>query len=362
MGKIDPMQPTLPKTRIDVLDALRGFALLGILLVNLYAFAGLDFPASDTDQVARDLTIWLVAEKFYTLFSLLLGVGIALQLRKGTDALRFVRRRYWVLLGIGAIHGTFLWSGDILFVYSSIALILLGLGLYRQSDGVLLTLALGLWLFSTWVSLTSRIPVANSALIGENIPLLATGSYLEVRLAEAPQWLWTALLTLIYFGPNILGFFLLGIWFGRRLEWLNQLERWRSLALGALPLGLWLNWQYLHSGASGWMPLSGLVLTLGYVSLLVLLWNTPLGQTLLTPLVYAGRMPLTNYLSQSLIGTTVFYGYALGWYGKIGHLGAIGVGLAIYGLQLLWSRLWFSRFGFGPLEWLWRKLTYGSVT
>lgn len=354
------MQPTLPKTRVDLLDALRGFALLGILLVNLYSFAGLSAPVSPQDQVARDAVVWLVAEKFYTLFSLLLGVGLSLQLGKGESATAFVLRRYWVLLGIGALHGVFLWSGDILFVYSVVALIVVGLRLYRLSDWALVVVAVSLWVFSTWTSLTSTIPVANSALIGENIPLLAVESYPEVRIAEAPQWFWVAVLTLRYFGPNILGFFLLGMWFGRRLEWLNQPTRWPSIAWATVPLGISLNWNYLQSGANGWMPLSGLILTIGYVSALVVLWHTSRGQALLTPLIYAGRMPLTNYLSQSLIGTTLFYGYALGWYGKIGHLAAIGVGLVIYGLQLIWSRWWFSRYSFGPVEWVWRKLTYGS--
>lgn len=355
------MQPTLPKTRIDLLDALRGFALLGILLVNMYSFAGLSTPANPHDQVARDLVVWLVAEKFYTLFSLLLGVGLSLQLSKGEAASRYVRRRYWVLLGFGALHGIFLWSGDILFVYSAVALAVLGLGLYRLNSSVLPWVALGLWLLSTLISLTSQVPVANSALIGENIPLLAVGTYPEIRLAEAPQWFWVALLTLRYFGPNILGFFLLGLWFGRRLPELNEPQRWRQLAWVTLPLGLSLNWNYLQSGAAGWMPLSGLVLTIGYVSVLVSLWHTARGQTLLTPLVYAGRMPLTNYLSQSLIGTTLFYSYGLGWYGKIGHLQAIGVALVIYAVQLLWSRWWFARFSYGPVEWLWRKLTYGNI-
>ena len=102
-------------------------------------------------------------------------------------------------------------------------------------------------------------------------------------------------------------------------------------------------------------------LSLGYVSTIVLLWQNPLWQRRLMPFSYVGRMALTNYLLQSLICTTIFYSYGLGLYGRVGPLVGFFLGIVIYGLQIPFSRWWLSTHRYGPMEWIWRRLTYGSL-
>jgi uncharacterized protein len=182
-----------------------------------------------------------------------------------------------------------------------------------------------------------------------------------------------ALLVVVY--PVILAMFLGGIWIARRgiLHDPASHRRWlvAAAALG-LGVGLPLNAAYtwasdaaLGGSGSAWMIaivlafVAGPILCLGYVAGLAFFWGTSSGRAVLAPLTHVGRMALTNYLLQTLICTTIFYSYGLGWFGRVGPAAAVGVALLVYAVQVPLSYAWLSRFRFGPAEWLWRSLTYG---
>lgn len=168
---------------------------------------------------------------------------------------------------------------------------------------------------------------------------------------------------------KILGCFLLDFYIGRN-EIYKNLEKYRltikRVAIVGLATGIPLNVIYAYTFSSeSWVhnlseALAILPLSAGYASLLCLLWFSPRGDTLLKYFAPVGRMALTNYVGQSVICTLIFYGTGLGLGGRMGPTLYLPIGFAVYVTQIAVSRLWLDRFQFGPLEWIWRMLTYGS--
>lgn len=400
-----PLQPTPSAERIELLDALRGFALLGILLVNMELFSDSFYVALTgprhhdalSDQIAARLVSFFAERKFYTIFSFLFGVGAAIQLTRITARNRrfgaFFCRRMIILLGIGLAHSIFVWEGDILTNYALMGLFLPLFARRRQ----LTVLVWAVVLISvpivinqgsgSVVGIVSLIPESadqmDEALESEfedwwdeaetDDQIYGSGDYLSIVARRCHNLLWESAYSLVYM-PAFLGLFLLGFWTGRMGALQQPLNHKRCLVAAAWVLtgtGLLLNLACLAGeGSEGlfWyiiedtlMTIGGLTLGLGYVALVALAWQRRPGSTPWRLLAPVGRMALTNYLLQSMIGTTLFYGYGLGWYGESGPAFNLAIALAIFALQIPFSHWWLRRFPIGPAEWLWRRLTYGQA-
>ncbi len=397
-----PLLPTAPEERFQVLDLLRGFALLGILVVNMGFYsqpivAGMvammgegGEAGSGADRVAVQLVRWLAEGKFYALFSLVFGAGLFVQMgrvqARGGGFVRLYARRLAVLAVIGVLHALLLWSGDILLTYALAGFVLLLFRRRRDRTLLLWTLALllapmvyrtvhGVLIPLLHGALDATAPVSRS---GRLAPLLAQawqaygqGSFAEVtrqRARDAVLLLPSSLSML----PGMLGMALIGLRLARSgLPY--DLGRYRAGLLRAfalcVPFGLAVSGLYVLG--RGWhtalgrvavdvgVSVGGPVLCLGYASGLALISTGRPGPRWLAPLAAAGRMPLTNYLLQSLVCTTLFYGYGLGLLGRIGPAGGVVLAIVIWLLQLAGSGFWLARFRHGPAEWLWRWLTYG---
>ena len=398
--------PIAEARRIQALDVVRGFALLGILLMNMEAFvgpivtagSGIDPALRGIDRWADALVYFFVQGKFYTLFSLLFGMGFAVMSLRAEAARRAFAGLYWrrtlALLGIGLAHALLVWSGDILVTYALVSVVLL---LFRQIEGkwlVLLALLAyagtsALMLAIGAVDWSMQLAPGSAAQWNQAMDLQAThvaaqiegqrqafgaGSYAEA-VAQRLQDFVGGLGSLIVIGPLVLGMFLLGKWFvesgaivepGRYPRLFARLRWWAScvglllmLASSWLRPTMPLDRMDLHSALafvlSTW---ASLLLCLAYLAWLVRALEMPRVAARLAWLAPAGRMALTNYLMQSVVCTLVFYGYGLGWFERLPRAWQMPFALGLFAMQVLLSRVWLARFRFGPLEWLWRSLTY----
>ena len=356
--------PTRQKDRITTLDALRGFALLGVLITNM--LQGYSFVNTRADEVVATLIRAFGEGSFFPMFSFLFGLGFALQLRKGEAALPRFRRRLAILLGIGLVHLLLVWAGDILFTYAVLGFILI---LFRnRRDRTLLISAFFMWLFTTLVLAflggEDLIPTAKP---GEGVAPVGD-TYLSALIGRL-EFFPIDLIALFIIGPAVLALFLVGYFIGRRgvRETLEDRRFLRRVLLVcvllAAPFTLWLlGFIPLFEGAS-WMYgleylFAGPFIAFAYLAGLSL-FRKPL-EGFLKPFVPVGQMALSNYLGQSLICTTLFYPYAFDLWG-LGVATTLPIALAIFAFQILFSMWWLRRYRFGPAEWVWRSLTYGQV-
>ncbi|MFP7722742.1 DUF418 domain-containing protein [Lysobacter sp. A3-1-A15] len=404
------LTPVAAGERIEAMDVLRGFALLGILLMNIEAFVGplfaaitgLDPSLRGADRAADSLIYIFVQGKFYTLFSLLFGMGFAVMIARAHAADRafvpFYLRRTLALLGFGLVHALLVWSGDILTVYALIALVLLlfrntpqsrlpkwGIALYLVP--VALMLAFGL--LSTVAQGDPQAAAAMNASLAEQGRIMdealqgqrqayGSGSYAEAVAQRAEDLMLFLGHVGTAMGWQILGLFLLGAWFVRsgaiaRPDGFPRLYAWMRWV--ALPAGLamalasfWLmptmDYARMDMAAGGAIALSmvgSLLMCLGYAAWLVRGLQSPRWAGSLGWLAPAGRMALTNYLTQSVVCTLLFYGYGLGYFEQLSRAWQVPFVLALFALQVVASRAWLSRFRYGPAEWVWRALTYGQL-
>ncbi|QHG87524.1 DUF418 domain-containing protein [Xanthomonas sp. NCPPB 1638] len=394
------LAPIAATERIVVLDVLRGFALLGILLMNIEAFVGpLDLALTGVephwqgaDRIADALVYFFVQGKFYTLFALLFGMGFAVMAQRAEPAggafLGTYLRRTAGLLAIGLLHALLLWSGDILVSYALLAPLLLvvrrlptvtlpwlaGL-VYAFAPGLVLLYALVGALAQTdpdmaaaWNTALADIAQQSAANVQAQRAAFGSGTYLQATLQ---RWhdLGQALSGLSINGPTVLGMFLLGAWFVRSGAIAAPTRHARLFALlrhVALPLGSGL--MLVSYALEPWMDptratvrlsvafalslIAGPLMSLGYAAWVVRLaprlgWLAP-----------AGRMALSNYLLQSALCTWIFYGYGLGYFEQLPRCWQVPFALGVFGMQLALSRWWLQRCCFGPVEWLWRGATY----
>ena len=355
--------PTPPQARLASLDALRGAALLGVFVENAQHF----FVPSYRALVARPdagladhAALWLIQifleNKVYALFALLFGYGIGLQMvRAGAGFVALHVWRMGSLLLIGMFHEALLWSGDILATYALLGLLLLplrGLSLRALARGAASVLAL---------------PTLALAAVTLAAPRLAPGAAEGARVA-------TAVVELGYpFRQACFAFamFLLGLAaarargsaddplpaLARRLPWLLASGLAGSLAFVAL---IDLSGASIVSPtavlAEALVAFAGPALALAWAALLLRALERPGWRRALAPLAAAGRLSLTNYLMQSLIGVVL-----LARLGEVPPPVGILLCCAIFGAQVAASVAWLARFRFGPVEWLWRALSYGRL-
>jgi uncharacterized protein len=397
--------PVQAGERIALIDVLRGFALLGIFLVNMDFFRlpasvmFLDPPLYDGkwDRLADAVVVALAQSKFFTLFSFLFGYGMALQMRRAAErgatfVPRYLARCGWLFV-FGLLHTVLLWNGDILLSYAILGGCLLVLR--RQTDRALivwaigatllaLTISIGLGLLMLITSVPGLLPpdaaldmrqmqLQALAEAADTIRFHANGHWLEIAQYRVTEWVTFILpFTALLMWPNVLAMFLLGMVAARR-GFLDQTDQFRgvhrvSWAVGIL-IGIPCNVMLI--GMSGGQvndlnsmiaflstPVSAPAMTGLYVVILISLWRWEWVRDRLQILSPVGRMALTNYILQSVIATLLFNGYGLGWMGGVGPLAGTGIVVTIFLLQILFSHAWLRAFRFGPLEWLWRSLTY----
>lgn len=396
--------PVQPNQRIHVIDILRGFAIFGILLVNMEFFnnsvsayaMGLDKPGNAIDQLGRWFIAFFGEGKFYSIFAFLFGLGMAIQLNrsqeKGTRFVPFFLKRMLVLLLIGLFHAYLFWVGDILILYSVLGIVLALL--FRKCRPRTLVI---------WTLIFLIIPILiNAALYGlvelssekmmtemfseqERVMqasaetadrIYATGSFMDITRQRAGDMNFV-FSTWLFMGFNVLAMVTFGLAIGKMRIFDNiaaNLPLIRQALIVSLTVGVTGNLLYVIAGESArrFIPSLPLIASLVgqtfgapafalfYMSGLILLAQRSSWQTRLAPLASVGRMAITNYLLQTVICTSLFYGYGLGLYGKMGVAAGILLTVLIYSMQIPVSTWWLKRFRFGPVEWLWRTLTYGQ--
>ncbi|WP_100406502.1 DUF418 domain-containing protein [Bacillus solitudinis] len=374
--------------RIFSLDIMRGFALLGILLANsmhfqfgLFLIPNLHdyYPLGLLDRVTEVVIIIFAQASFYTLFSFLFGYGMAfLKERLQQKSLRFTPlywRRMIILLALGYIHGLLIWDGDILFMYA-LASFLLFFFLKLSEKGLLIWALILLLLMALSIaspeddgSMTAFNESLTSYSINEK-EILTSGSYHEVvsfRLHADPLGMgWIGDIVILGSGiVSVLGMFLLGAYVARK-NWLLEARKhhvlmkkiwWATLLIGfpskiAYTINDSEQFEMLHSMVGG--PLVAMF----YATSIVLVISNEKRIQLLKPLAYVGRLSLTNYLLQSVVFTSLFYGYGLGLFGQIGYFAGVIIVFFFFYLQILFSKWWITHCYIGPVEWLWRAGTY----
>ena len=382
---------SLAPTRLQHVDALRGFALLGILAVNIWSFADPYYAAptsnpaysSALDHLVRWLVSVLFEAKFYLLFSFLFGYSFTLQMssaeRSGASFVPRMLRRQLALLVIGLVHGALLFYGEILSLYAWLGLILLALrGLsakWAARLALLLVIASALMFLLLGAELL-EIGLYTGKADGESLlkDLALGGSALDTLAYNASHLSDTASALGLLQGPSTLAMFLLGYVagrkellvapyrFGPRLPWLLAFTLPLGLG-GALLYGYWA--AYAPGGGLeligyGLSQLTAPLLSASYAMLLLKAFDSSLGQRLCRRLAPLGRMSLSNYLLQSLILCLLFTGYGLGLINHLPPLALPPVVIAIYLVQMQLSALWLRHHQYGPCEWLLRAVTIGA--
>lgn len=405
-GSISPISLN---ERIEVIDVLRGFAIFGILLVNMAFYSApvylyvtnLEWWPGILDRIASWLIRFFAEGKFYSLFSLMFGFGLAIQMgraeTRGISFLPLFVRRLTILLIIGLFHAFLIWPGDILVPYAIFGFFLL---LFRNwMPKTLITWA---FIFLLLPVLIMGVGVASlemgrsipevaqqidaqfakqtaeyESLAYQSVKIYSEGSFseiMEMRLKE----LGFMYFGLIFFGPNIFALFLVGLYIGRRGVFQDlgaHIQFIRSVFWWGLGLGIIANALFVfareHSNPSIPSPFSFAFtaavavgapsLCFFYTSAITRISQHAIWQKRMAPLAAVGRMAISNYLFQSVVCTMIFMNYGLGMYGKVGPALGLLLTVSIFIVQVILSRWWIKRYRFGPVEWLWRSLTYKKM-
>lgn len=400
------MQPESPRggpvtlsERILFIDVLRGMALFGILAANMRGFfAPLDVYDNigvlfhgRADVLAQAFIDAFIQGKFISIFSFLFGMGFAIQMSRaearGVRFLGFYPRRLLALALFGLIHGILIWAGDILLTYAFSGAILL---LFRKRQQKTL-----LW----WAGSLFALPIVVATVflglyfsrfhrpwmdpkppdLKKYYAIIDIYQHGTVRQILVQNWVeWKHTLPFLLFAIYAVALFLLGMWVWRAGV-VQRLEGYESVlkrvCAWCIPVGLSLSiyvaivkalvppgraslWGF--SAGVLWLP-SAHVLSAGYVSGLALIFLNEDRRRFLLPFAAVGRTALTNYLMQSVVCTLFFYHYTTGLFGRIGPAIGLIPTVILYGAQVVVSSWWLKRYRFGPMEWLWRGMTYGKL-
>ena len=381
------MSQVLDRARIQDIDALRGFALLGILVVNI-TFAASGFPihvaedpaySSWLDETVRWLSTVFVDMKFYLLFSFLFGYSFQLQLeaaqRAGAAFRPRMLRRLGGLFVIGALHGVLLITGDILSVYAIIGLVLLGMRRVKDRTALIVAAAIYAYLFVTLA--VAAVFLDTSAILDPSTAVAAAqqttanlaGSFSDV-IGEHVRALPTYGLSLLTVqGPTTLAAFLVGMVAGRRRLLQNTHGAdalLRLIQLVGFAIGITGGLVYA-SGGNGdtravlMSVMTAPFLTAAYVASLLRIMHSDRGEEIRQLLAPAGQMALSNYLGQSVATMLIFTGVGFGLSGQVSPLETVGLAVGIFVLQVLLSHVWLSSFRYGPVEGLLRAVTNGTA-
>ncbi|AUD14281.1 MULTISPECIES: DUF418 domain-containing protein [unclassified Planococcus (in: firmicutes)] len=380
------LQPISLRERVDAIDLMRGFSLFGILLINMLAF---HTPLSYIDPYKwfsgnMDQTIFtgldiFVQASFYPLFSMLFGYGLMMQFLRAQDYgqpfMPVAVKRLLILLAFGIVHAFLIWYGDILITYALMGLLLIGM--LRLSPAWLL--GLGVLLYTLphlmfTVIMFLAVMVDPNIYIGyqeaeQSVAAYQSGNFAEIFSRRLTDWYYVNNpFSFIILTVTILPLMMIGAaaakW--RMIEQAAAKKKtWLMLAVGSLTVGLLLKstpylfdknyaYQYVQEMFGG--PL----VSIGYAGIIALLSLNLKFMKALSPLVKAGRMSMTIYITQSIIATSIFYSFGLGLYGQVDLLTGTLIAVGIFVVQLIFAELWFSKFKRGPIEMVWRRWTYGN--
>ena len=388
--------PVVESERLVAMDVLRGFVLLGILVMNIQSFAmplaAYVNPTAYGDLTGANLWVWIAGhvffdQKFMAVFAMLFGAGILLMSgRAGVDAPRLHQRRMGWLIAFGLIHAYVFWYGDILFVYGAC-----GLLAYLFIDAPpsrLLALACGLLVvgclpaigFGMSISPDDAVRLRDeywrptADVLARELAAYRGGFVAQSRHRVPEAFQSQTIYFLIFLLWRVLGLMLAGM----ALLKLDVLTGRRPAAfyarLGAagfaagLPLvvfGLWQNfahgWSVEYSMYLGtlWNYWGSVAMAAGYAGAVVWIWRRGFMRALTSRLAAVGRTAFTNYILQTILATLIFYGHGLGLFGSVQRTAQAAIVIAIWAVSLIVSPWWLRRHRFGPLEWAWRSLTYG---
>jgi uncharacterized protein len=396
-SQIDPISS---QERIEILDVLRGLAVCGILIGNMQWFSGYGMMPETLlaqtpliDRVTHFLVHFFIEGKFYSIFSFLFGFGFALQIARAGErgdahASLFKRRLFWLLI-IGLLHAYLLWAGDILSIYAVMGFLLI---LFRKKTNsslikwalILLAIPIATYILQ-YILFVNFAPADLAAKIDAmklerwdvSITTVAQSNYWQILTGYNREYIFGRYMGLIFDMrlPKILAMFLLGF-YAYRIGVFQNLSAHRPLIRRVLIyggiLGFLGNLAFaLLSGHESVLPptLAGVggvityafgvpALALFFTALVATLWQKDAWQRALAFFAPVGRMALTNYLLQTIICVLIFYGYGFGQFGRVGATGATLIALAIFLVQIILSSLWLKYFRYGPMEWIWRQLTY----
>ncbi len=392
--------PVTKAERIVAIDVLRGFAVLGILIVNMQGFARVSSaymnPTSGGAFTGADAWIWatiyLFADtKFISIFSMLFGAGMAMMsdrmaARSASGTRLHYRRQFW-LLTIGLVHAYLIWHGDILVTYALCGFILYPFRTLHPRrllliGGCAVAFVVPLWgligmsvpywpaeevaaAAAEWAPSQEVLDAEIAAFRGGWAGQVAARAPIALALETAGflfQLLWRA------GGLMLVGMALykLGV-----LAAARPASFYRRMAVVGISAGLPLaaagvayklhhgfSWEKAMFQGELFNYVGSIGVFLGYVALVMLAVQGRWLPGLQKRLAATGRMALTNYIAQSVICSLIFYGHGLGMFERVESPGRVGIVVAIWTLQLIWSPWWLARFRFGPLEWLWRTLSY----
>lgn len=369
MVSLPIIEPLRPKERILALDALRGFAMFGVLIAYCLWSLG-TAPEETYSSFARGLDAvaeFIIDGKFYTILAFLFGLGFSIQLDRSSDDKAQVRvycRRLTALAAIGLAHSLLLRNGDILFPYAMTGFLLIPL---RRSPDWVLFLVAGLALL---IPPATRLAFDAWGIAMPQRPDLANAPYFVENAAWVRYW-WEMI---PFTWPTNVTLFLFGLWAGRRgllATPVGDARKLIAIVVVGLVAGIGfyglLRLQLADDGAAAFFGPTGIFLSYqfhcwglssAYAAALLLALRSRRGAAALSPLAAIGRMALTNYLMQAAVIVPLCL--LFGWFDRFTPTTALLLALGLFTLvQLPFSILWLRRFQFGPVEWVWRRLTYG---
>ncbi|MGJ9382110.1 DUF418 domain-containing protein [Salipaludibacillus sp. CF4.18] len=383
------LSPLDSANRLHHIDSLRGFALFGIFLVNMLAFQygtfGYEYIYPDlnsTDQASHNMIEFLFQGSFYPIFSILFGFGATLMWqRAGQEDRPFYLvflRRLVILAMMGTAHLYLIWDGDILLTYAITGFIFVLF--LKCKPKTLLIWAITLVFLNTAPGLlptddasTNEASTMLSSIAEQEQVVLTDGSYLdtvEFRLTSDPFeevefGFLISIINAVTLFMQTLWLFIVGAIIAKK-RWLHDLKEHKQtlvlLMASGLSVGIILKGVMVYTPTTqldyiGYI-FGGPVLGIGYIAAFSLLFMKFSTSIVFDSFRYVGRMALTNYISQSIVMTTLFYGYGFGLLGELGTTLGIVLVVAIFILQMILSKWWLIHYRFGPIEWLWRNGTY----
>ena len=387
--------------RVTSIDVLRGFALLGILVMNIQSFSMPDAaylnPTAYGDLNGANRWVWILGhlltdEKMYGIFSMLFGAGILLmatriERRRGQPGPVHYRRMAWLIL-FGLLHAYLLWSGDILYTYGVCGLVAY---LFRNLQPralvirAVLFFAVSSAIYAGVGRVINTLPAdqfdafvhenwrPTDAMIQEEIAAFRGGwlqqmPYRSSYALEMETLVFAFLFAWKSIGNMLLGMALFkwGVVTGERSQgfYLRLAAAGFLIGLPIVAFGIWRhfaagwNARYSFFFGSQYNYWGAIVVDIGWIGAILLMYGSRRFTLATTALAAAGRMAFSNYILQTLICTTIFYGDGFGLFGAVTRVEQILIVVTIWAVQLTISPLWLRRFQFGPLEWLWRSLTY----
>ncbi|WP_061811422.1 DUF418 domain-containing protein [Rossellomorea vietnamensis] len=385
MNNLSPIEQS---ERIVTLDVIRGFSLLGIFIINMISFHSpfLYLDPYTWWKTPEDTALFpwidvLVQASFYPLFAMMFGYGLGIQQQratmKGTSFYLFGVRRLLILSGIGCIHAFLIWSGDILINYAVFGLILLGFmrlsgkglmwlgGILFLMPQLFFSILLVLMTFSDPTGVTNY---TNIAALQDSVAAYASGSFSSIMEQRFQDWyIVNSPDNLLFLLLSILPMMMIGAG-ASKLQLLSKVRKHKKvwmitggctllvgIIIKSLPLLIDSNFAYSYIQDF----LGGPFLSVSYAIILSLLLLNEKMMKWSKPFASVGKMSLSNYLMQSIIGTLIFYSYGFGLYGEVTLTTGTMLAVGIYVIQVILSEIWLSKFQYGPVEKLWRVLSYG---